>query len=53
MTIDQRVIKRILVIKLRAIGDVLLSTIVLRNIRLTFPDARLDFLTENYKSELS
>lgn len=46
MTIDQRRIKRILVIKLRAIGDVLLSTIVLRNIRLAFPDAKLDFLTE-------
>lgn len=46
MTIDRRLVKRILVIKLRAIGDVLLSTIVLRNLRFAFPDARLDFLTE-------
>ena len=39
-------IKRILVIKLRAIGDVLLSTIVLKNLRHHFPDAQLDFLAE-------
>lgn len=37
---------RILVIKLRAIGDVLLSTIVLNNLRAFFPEARIDFLTE-------
>ncbi|MBN1447308.1 MAG: hypothetical protein JXA28_05200, partial [Bacteroidetes bacterium] len=36
----------ILVIKLRAIGDVLLSTIVLPNLRSAFPDARIEFLTE-------
>ncbi len=46
MNIDRSGIKRILVIKLRAIGDVLLSTIVLRNLRLAFPDARIEFLTE-------
>jgi predicted lipopolysaccharide heptosyltransferase III len=38
------VIDRILVIKLRYIGDVLLTTPVLRNFRLNFPDARLDIL---------
>lgn len=37
-------IQKILVIKLRYIGDVLLTTPVLRNLRLNFPDARLDIL---------
>ena len=37
---------RILVIKLRAVGDVLLSTIVTKNLRLAFPDAHIDYLTE-------
>ena len=39
-------IKRILVIKLRAIGDVLLSTVVLDNLRSAFPNAAIHFLTE-------
>ncbi|MDH7514938.1 MAG: glycosyltransferase family 9 protein [Bacteroidota bacterium] len=39
-------VRRILVIKLRAIGDILLSTIVLRNLRHAFPDARIDMLVE-------
>ena len=38
--------KRILVIKLRAIGDVLLSTVVLDNLRRAFPAAEIHFLTE-------
>jgi len=46
VNIDRSSVKRILVLKLRAIGDVLLSTIVLRNIRIAFPDARIEFLTE-------
>ena len=37
-------IHRILVIKLRYIGDVLLTTPVLKNLRLNFQDARLDVL---------
>jgi len=45
-------IKKILVIKLRAIGDVLLSTIVLENLRAAFPDARIDFLTERPGSQI-
>ncbi len=44
--IDSTGVKKILVIKLRAIGDVLLSTIVLRNLRHHFPGAQIDFLTE-------
>lgn len=39
---------RILVIKLRAIGDVLLSTAVLPGLRAAHPGATIDFLTEAY-----
>jgi len=38
--------EKILVIKLRAIGDVVLSSIVLENLRQAFPEAQIDFLTE-------
>ncbi len=38
-------IKRILVIKFGGIGDILLSTPVLPNLREYFPDAEIDFLT--------
>lgn len=38
--------ERILIIKLRAVGDVVLSTIVIDNLRGTFPTAAIDFLTE-------
>lgn len=44
--IDPKKVRRILIIKLRAIGDVLLSTIVTPNLRMAFRDARIDFLTE-------
>lgn len=44
--INREFCKRLLVIKLRAVGDVLLSTIVLRNLRLAFPGTQIDFLTE-------
>jgi lipopolysaccharide heptosyltransferase II len=46
MQIDFSTIHNILVIKLRAIGDVVLSTIATKNLRLAFPHARIDFLTE-------
>jgi lipopolysaccharide heptosyltransferase II len=44
--IDRSRIRKILVIKLRAVGDVLLSTVVLRSLRAAFPAARIDFMTE-------
>ena len=50
--IDRRSIRKILVIKLRAIGDVLLSTVVIRNLRLAFPGARIEFLTEPPSREM-
>lgn len=52
MRFDRTHIKKILVIKLRAIGDVLLSTIVLENLREAFPRARIDFLTEKPSREV-
>jgi len=41
-------VERILVVKLRAIGDVLLSTAVLPGLRAAYPGASVDFLTEKY-----
>ena len=46
LMIEKSLVHKILVIKLRAIGDVLLSTVVLPNLRREFPDARVDFLAE-------
>jgi len=39
-------IRKLLVIKLRAVGDVILSTAALPNLRAAFPDATIDFLVE-------
>jgi len=44
--IDFNSIRKILLIKLRGIGDVVLSTIVLKNLRNAFPNAKIDYLTE-------
>jgi heptosyltransferase III len=44
--LDTQAIRSILIIKLRAVGDVLLSTVVTPSLRRSFPDARIDFLTE-------
>ena len=41
-------INSILVIKLRAVGDVLLSTPVVQNLHEHFPHARIDFLTDKF-----
>ncbi len=46
MMIERSKIRKILVIKLRAIGDVVLSTVVIPNLRKAFPEAVIDFLTE-------
>jgi heptosyltransferase III len=46
MVLDPGSVRKVLVIKLRAIGDVLLSTIVLPNLRKAFPQAAIHFLTE-------
>lgn len=46
MKIDKSKIQRILCIKLRGIGDVILSTVVFDNLLKEFPDAKIDYLTE-------
>lgn len=43
---DKSKINRILIIKLRGIGDVVLSTVILDNLRKEFPGAIIDYLTE-------
>lgn len=49
---DPSLIRSILVIKLRAIGDVLLSTVVLRNLSAAYPAAKIDFLTQEASREV-
>ncbi len=46
--IDRSRINRILVLKPRAIGDVLLSTPILPNLRTEFPKATIDFFVEKF-----
>ena len=44
--INKKSVKKILIVKLRGIGDVVLSTIVLDNLREDFPEASIDYLTD-------
>lgn len=44
--LNKEKIKKILIIKLRGIGDVVLSTIVIDNLRKDFPNAQIDYLVE-------
>ena len=46
LKLNKEKVKRILIIKLRGIGDVVLSTIVLDNLRLDFPEVEIDYLVE-------
>jgi len=46
--INKEHVRKILIIKLRGIGDVILSTIVLPNLASEFPDAKIDYLTESH-----
>ena len=45
-------INRVLIIKLRAIGDVLLSTPVVENFKKKYPHLEIDFLTEQFAAEV-
>jgi heptosyltransferase-3 len=45
-------IHKILIVKLRYIGDVLLTTPVLKNLRLSYPNARLDILVNEGTDEV-
>ncbi len=51
MKFDKSKVKKILVIKPAAIGDVLLCTPVIENLRHNFPDAQIIFLTQKYCKE--
>lgn len=44
-------INKILVLKLRGMGDVILSTTILDNLRVDFPNAKIDYLTEKPSKE--
>jgi ADP-heptose:LPS heptosyltransferase len=48
MQIDKNKIRKILCIKPRGIGDIILSTIVLENLAAHFPNVQIDYLTENF-----
>lgn len=50
IVLQKKEINKILLIKLRGIGDVVCSTIVLDNLREEFPNAQIDFLTEKPSS---
>jgi len=52
MKIDNSAIKKILLIKFRGIGDVILSTVVLENLKRNFPNASIDYLTEKPSDQL-
>jgi lipopolysaccharide heptosyltransferase II len=44
--LNKEIIKRILIIKLRGIGDVVHSTIVIDNLKEDFPNAQIDYLVD-------
>ncbi len=48
MIIDKNKIRKILCIKPRGIGDIILSTIILENLAAHFPYAEIDYLTEKF-----
>lgn len=48
MKIEQSQITKILCIKPRGIGDVVLSTIIIDNLKAHFPAANIDYLTEEF-----
>ena len=49
---DKSKVKKILVIKPAAIGDVLLATPAAENLRYNFPDAEINFLTQKFCKEI-
>jgi lipopolysaccharide heptosyltransferase II len=48
MIIDSEKITKILCVKPRGIGDIVLSTIVLENLKAYFPNAKINYLTEEF-----
>lgn len=52
MNINPEEIKKVLVIKPRGIGDIILSTIVLENLHNHFPNSKIDYLVETFAKEV-
>ncbi len=52
MNFDKNNVHKILIIKPQAIGDVLLATPVIENLRHNFPGAQINFLTRSYCAEV-
>jgi lipopolysaccharide heptosyltransferase II len=52
MTVNKKSIKKILLFKVGAIGDVIMTTPLVRQIRNNFPDARIDYLVGKTSSEV-
>ncbi len=52
MEINSSEINKILIIKPRGIGDIILSTIVLDNLTQHFPNAKIDYLVESFAKEV-
>ena len=52
LKIDKTKIKKILIIKFGGIGDILLSTPVLPNLKAYFPDAEINFLTLRHSRDI-
>ncbi|MCW8805265.1 MAG: glycosyltransferase family 9 protein [Ignavibacteriaceae bacterium] len=48
MKIEDKEIKKILCVKPRGIGDIILSTIVLENLKIAFPHSEIHYLTEEF-----
>jgi lipopolysaccharide heptosyltransferase II len=51
MIIHPQEINRIMCIKPRGIGDIILSTIILDNLKNAFPSAKVDYLTETFAKD--
>lgn len=51
MNFDKNKIKKILCIKPRGIGDIILSTIILENLHSHFPGVKIDYLTETFAKD--
>ncbi len=52
MKLDKNKIRKILVIKFGGIGDILLTTPVLPNLKAAFPDAEINFLTLRHSRDI-
>lgn len=52
MYIDKRSIKKILVLRYRSIGDIILTTPALEALALTFPEARIDMVVDDAFADL-